>query len=105
MGRAVLLDALGGGGVVLHLREGEAVFGVLVALGNDVLYGAALLEEPPQLVLEFLGFGLHGQRGTFPSRLVTKSLQVCCRSSERERSLSLLLGLEELDSVMGYISL
>lgn len=97
VGGLVLLDAFCCGGVVLHLCEGKAVFGVFVPFGDDVFHRSALLEETSEFVLEFLGFGLHMEGDTFPSRLVTKSLVICCLSSLRERSLSLRLGLEELD--------
>lgn len=90
--------------MVLHLREGEAIFGVFVPFGDDALHGAALLEQSSEFVFELLGLGLGGGVGTLPSRLVMKSLLVWLRSSERERSLSRRFGLEELDYDMISIS-
>lgn len=96
MAGAVLLHALSRGSVVLHLSEGETVLRIPVSLGDDIFNSAMPLKEPPQLALELLGIGLHEARVTLPSRLVMKSLVVCCFSSDRERYLR-LAPLEELD--------
>lgn len=82
--------------MVLHLSKGETVLRVPVSLGHDIFNSAMTFKESPQLALELLGIGLHEGGVTLPSRLVMKSLVVCCFSSDRDRSLR-LAALEELD--------
>lgn len=87
--------------MILHLGEGEAILGVTVSLGHNGINDTAFLKEATELFLDFFGIGLDEEKDTLPSRLVMKSLQPFCLSSERDRSRR-LLPLEELDSDIGY---
>lgn len=93
----IVLDTLSGGCMVLHLRKCEAIFRVSVPLGHDTLNGTVFLKQSPEFIFKFLGFRLDMMGSTFPSRLVMKSLLVCCLSSDRDLSLSLRFPLDELD--------
>ena len=82
---SIRLDALDCHCVVLHVGEGEAVFGVAVSLGHEGVDGTVFLEVPPEFVLDVLEVSLGDFSFTFPSMFVMKSLLVWCFSSEGER--------------------
>ena len=79
--------------MVLHFSKAKTILGVAITLYNERKDLALLFEVAGELCFEILGIGLSEDGGTFPSRLVMKSL-VCWALGEGER-----FRLEERDSL------